>query len=887
MGALESETLNITKDALKYAKIISSSIEEVVNRKRAFASIVVLDTFADYLLTKGIEVNISKNLFKIAPVNAEFEISDIYYNGWKLDVRVVGDDGVLTIPQMHFKSGITADFYVVMKMDKELNDAVILGYIDSSLVNKKSKNESYYLVNIEELAPCEDLIEKLKTVNDSVIEYTEHDDFEKFYLAYIDNEIKVNSKKRLIKHLVNCKQCRESFVEFFDFETIVTNSKNYPEIFEDKTLGFIGGTVAEDEKYEGQEVIVNIAEEEQNNNGGRLPSGVVIPPVMLAGAAMNLGITPSITPSIEINTRDSHDSKDDLKEIADFSDIEANPLSEEEVDFIIEDNDLPDEDTQEEVLLDSDEKIEIEDYTLSDKDALTEVLNSEEDDILKEYEFLNTYDESNLNEKDETNSIDDFFTENDSDELLEHNDSTEFDFLSESVEDKNAVKDADQDSIIEVATDFSEEFSNTDDDETFINDGLLENANQIFEEYNETENLADSFDKVFQEEILSDEESIEDDYQEIDKEFNIVEETNENEFLASEIAEEDISEQDLDDIFDVSQIAAEQEAENDSSEVTELNSFKNILANENVEDDFHAFINASEPEVNISEESFLNLSNNEISLSKDNKFEDVTDSDDIKVLFDKNENVQSSEDSQPDEFKEVVSNESNEKDKKMIMLASIITCCVLLATILGVSLFIRNNNKKAELVNNQILNQIEGNAATQPLPEDTGAIPPLDTQDVLKESSASTPKDMNKVMTNVFSDTPSSVTITKIAWEVPQSLAKSTVFAKFLQLAGQNLQLNLKSDLINATEFAYNDKINIEIVVTGDSKIKDVKVLSSSGSTQIDQIVLQSIKETLKYINVPPIAVDNKGAVNSPAQSASPNSNDKNKFYNLKLAINF
>ena len=106
---------------------------------------------------------------------------------------------------------------------------------------------------------------------------------------------------------------------------------------------------------------------------------------------------------------------------------------------------------------------------------------------------------------------------------------------------------------------------------------------------------------------------------------------------------------------------------------------------------------------------------------------------------------------------------------------------------------------------------------------------------------------------------------------MPQILASNNVFKNFLQVSGKNLQVNLKSDLLNATEFAYNDKIRVKISVTPDSKINDVKVLSSSGSSQIDDIVLQCIKETMQYINIPPI---NGGGAN-------------NKIYNLKLVINF
>lgn len=130
------------------------------------------------------------------------------------------------------------------------------------------------------------------------------------------------------------------------------------------------------------------------------------------------------------------------------------------------------------------------------------------------------------------------------------------------------------------------------------------------------------------------------------------------------------------------------------------------------------------------------------------------------------------------------------------------------------------------------------------------------------------PKDINKAMTDVFSSDASAVTITKISWEVPEDLAKAEVFKKYLQIAGKNLQLNLQNDLLNTSDFAYNDKVKVFLQIDKDNKIKGIKITESSGSEQIDAIVLQSIKDTLKYINLPVV-------------------NSKSSIFELTLLINF
>lgn len=887
MGALGSETLNITNDAVKYAKIISSAIEDAVQRKRAFASIVALDTFADFLLTKGVKVNISKNLFKIAPINAEFEISDIYHNGWKIDVRVVGDDDILTIPQKHFKAGITADFYVAIKVDKEFGNAVVLGYVDSSVVNKKSKDELYYLVNIVDLSSSEELVGKLKTINESFVEDANHNIFEKFYLGYVDNEIDEKAKKRLIKHLVNCQQCREEFVEFFDFETIVVNSKKYPGIFEDNTLAVIGGVIANDEKYKGKETVIDISDNQDDGNIiDDLFSKTTIAPVMLAGGVVNLGITPSITPKIDINAGSDPLGFDENSKIDDLLGIEPEALNEVESEFIFNED--------QDGLFNGDDNDDVPPDSAKDsasEDELTEALNSEDNDFLKEYDFLNLDDEQENLIKDEgAESLIDESMESKLDESSELKEDSALEDSSEILEEENIIENDLLSDVVETNFDsLNEDASVTDADESFFNDNFQEIKVSSLESDRLEESLADEFDFNSPEEIVKENETLQDEYQENVEENKIVEETIESAFLSSDEVAEDVSDEildtDLDEIFD-SPPAVEPETESESFLEVASSPFDDVAEDKMLD----GFISSPAPDFNISQESFISMSQNEILLTEDDKYEQTEDSmtsdgEGLKVLFNENEAVVADE--ALEGFEDVNANASGVKNKKMAMLASAVIGCVLLATILGVSLFVHNKNKEAETVNDQIMAQAQNQLI--PPPSQVNSVNPTapNAEDILKSPTANTPKDMNKVMTNVFSDTPSSVTVTKIAWEVPMSLARDTVFAKFLQITGQNLQLNLKSDLVNATEFAYNDKINVLITLASDSKLKDVKVLNSSGSNQIDQLVLQSIKETLQYINIPAITTSNQGAGNAPSQAAKPNNADKNKIYNLKLVINF
>jgi len=112
-------------------------------------------------------------------------------------------------------------------------------------------------------------------------------------------------------------------------------------------------------------------------------------------------------------------------------------------------------------------------------------------------------------------------------------------------------------------------------------------------------------------------------------------------------------------------------------------------------------------------------------------------------------------------------------------------------------------------------------------------------------------RDMGRAVSEAFMSDPVSASVSKVAWEVPEEYAYNDSFRKYLQTAGKNLKLTLQNDLLLSTEMAYSDKIVVDLTISKDGTVKAANIVTSSGSKQIDKIVLQSVKETLKYLKVP------------------------------------
>ena len=94
-------------------------------------------------------------------------------------------------------------------------------------------------------------------------------------------------------------------------------------------------------------------------------------------------------------------------------------------------------------------------------------------------------------------------------------------------------------------------------------------------------------------------------------------------------------------------------------------------------------------------------------------------------------------------------------------------------------------------------------------------------------------------------------TINKISWEVPENIANKANYTRFLQLVGKNVKLNLQNDLLLSNDFAKNNVIKLSIRIASNGDVIGMKMLQSSGSVPIDNIIKKSVSETLLYMKPP------------------------------------
>ena len=92
--------------------------------------------------------------------------------------------------------------------------------------------------------------------------------------------------------------------------------------------------------------------------------------------------------------------------------------------------------------------------------------------------------------------------------------------------------------------------------------------------------------------------------------------------------------------------------------------------------------------------------------------------------------------------------------------------------------------------------------------------------------------------------------VQNVSWEIPSNVTKDEQ-KMFLQQTGKTIRLNLQNDLLLSNEALVNSKVKFEIRFLRDGNIDEIIPVKSSGSEAVDEIIKQSIENTMHYIRPP------------------------------------
>ncbi len=839
---MEQETLiyieeDDRNEAARSAK--SFAVEEI--KIRAYTNSLAAELAMKLLAQEGINVSNIYNMHNIRKILEEFDIADIMLPNIHIDVRMVYDENLIFVPKSHFEFDFTPDIYLVFKMLEDNSNVNFLGFFEPKLINKNNQNDEYYFIEKEKLSHPSDLKNYIESFNGNTTEALSEEEMEncqRLAMTLIDNDIADNDKKNLINKLVKSSALREALAEFDNFEWIsyhVASSETFEDI---KSLADINESQTDnqitdefdlfdtndefsdftDDAPEVEDFDISLSEEDLTDNTLEEKPDEEIP--MENTDIINPECIETENQETEVDTEKT-DISEELDNIYSPPDNEIENLDE---DF------AADEIFNEETIQEVNEEINTADNT--DLPGIEEVPAELSGEIVEKihldefnelpFDTVSTHDDNNL-------SIEETPVED-----LSFDNNINFDEPAEEthLESLNELLPPEEENIFEPELQ-EEEFNN--EETVALEDFAAAEQNEAIENTEDETSSTETFETLEMpedNELLQDEETS--DYGETVsfEDFTTVD--------AQDTSEETFDEQD------------------ETLSLEELASNNNEILNSDENDDFlETLANDTAPQANESElvsyENSTSISNEnsipgEISIDINQPTPNTSDQEDtniekLGVLYNENNTLLSDVNN---ELK--IKTSMPEKGKKAIIVAG--AAIIALTTLLIYGSFTKSNNTN-EQNNSNVLEKNLPKLEEQPLPEDIADVTPkkIISNPKLEDAANEAAQNINKQNAPVM-ESPY-IEIKKLSWAVPDYISYNDSFKKYLQTAGKSLKLSLSSDLLLATEYAYSNQIQVDIVLSKEGVIQDAKILQSSGSTQIDDIVLRTVKDTLKVVKAP------------------------------------
>ena len=157
-----------------------------------------------------------------------------------------------------------------------------------------------------------------------------------------------------------------------------------------------------------------------------------------------------------------------------------------------------------------------------------------------------------------------------------------------------------------------------------------------------------------------------------------------------------------------------------------------------------------------------------------------------------------------------------------------------------------NQTQTETVVNNDANTDIQQEQTQQTEPVENVSMPKLTESDLIKPVERKSNGDVNKTIVNAFAVNASPVSLRALNWFCASELFSDINFKNYLQTIDNSLKQNLKNNFMNLVENSPKDSVAAKFAIDNRGNLKKVIISESSGSEEIDNVVLQSINETFE-----------------------------------------
>ena len=220
----DNQDITLTeKEVLEESQNSVRTIADNLLKTKAYYNALAANAIMQYLKDKGLLRGEIVNMHSSSKMLVDFEIADIQLPNLYIDVRAVFDENEIFIPKKHFENKLIPDIYLIMKLDDDLTNGTLLGFVEPAKINKQNQNDEYYFVNKSILTPPSKLTELINSFalkQQYVISESAELAIEKLIMLYMDHDIDDTKLEKLIDYLKNSVVAREKLIEFENFERL-------------------------------------------------------------------------------------------------------------------------------------------------------------------------------------------------------------------------------------------------------------------------------------------------------------------------------------------------------------------------------------------------------------------------------------------------------------------------------------------------------------------------------------------------------------------------------------------------------------------------------------------------------------------------------------------
>ena len=954
----DNQLINIAeKELVEQTRASVKVFSDALVKSKAYYNLLASGAVEAFLREKGLLQGEYVSLHSSMKLLGDFEIADIQLPNLTIDVRAIFDENELFIPKKHFENKILPDIYLFVKMDDDLQNATMLGFVKPSSVNLKNQNDEYYFVNSSLLSPISELVSFIKSFpvkNQYIISENVEETLEKLIMLYFDNDIEPSKLEKLLDYLQNSTVAREKLVEFENFERLssmaiqefkdldVKNNdiSKYIKalVTTDEFLQFGGDGLNEFEETPTSAGLFIDDEEISDLKNGEVEESEVVVDKNSSEVFENSEHSEEMFEEVTDEVIDEQEVGSANLSLLDDDEVEQDSLQVSEIP-VVDEFDVFDEvdefetsGLEEEASVDSSELIE--NSVINEQDTIESVVEPlQEEDLEFQVDALDGVEndlllvenaelDENLTVEEDIQSV----VELEQLDTIEETKSEENENEIENIETVQQVESLDELNLEQVTFEDEEielEFVENVDVETPVQDTETQEVTIDIDENKEID--SDSLVQEQDLEVFVDSEQIEifdDISMEEDLEKDVVEEisevsidedenlgieldipmTEENSgFEIPDVVAESVEDVDLSGVV-TDEISFEEERLDDIVDVVSPSMEENFVSvsDEDVDNAIAqvGFIDDDDEQLvtNVNEEfsgdsgdftldELLSMGE-DLSEGSATSEEDNMDTSSVNAgvseIFDNetSETEQQAEDAETgsSDFAFALDNKSPIPKKLLVPIAAFVTVVCLIGA--GAWYFLSQNksvSSNIDIVDNSNfedmsmdLNDIvpdesvvktdipvSDNIKSNENKKENVANEPQVPQQLPKEDVKPIPEQlsMQKIKKD-FSQPNTYLSVSKIVWDVPEYLTYNDDFSSYLQALGSSVKLNLSSDLLLIAENTLFNKVKVKIQLKDSGRKFSAELTDSCGSKVVDDLVLQSVKNTLNLMQPPVNSLD-------------------------------